>query len=696
MTVTGKGPQFYFRTEAREIVDALSSELLGLGRGSGAPDAIQKLFRLAHTLKGAAHVVQSRDIADLAHSMEDVLGLHRESGNPLSSREVDELLCVVGIIDGHVRELDAPGPKRAGTGNGSSATSGANDAVDSVRIDLEELDVVTDAVFEARVQTAALRSSTAELGSVSELARRLERAMTEQVSLGASARSASSWVNRARTLAIALRDELSSVERRLETRVETLAREIERVRGQTEHLRMVRVSSIFPSLERAAREAASAADRSIEFSARGGDVRLDRHVLPAVRDAMTQAVRNAVDHGIEPESERCRRGKPALGRIMLRVARRGNRVAFACEDDGGGIDLDAVRTSALSRGLLSEQDAATLDLEGATRLVFAPGLSTSSSVTELSGRGVGLDVVESTARRLNGSVTLSTEPGRGTVIELLVPVSLSSLTALSVRIGTETSLVPIDAITSTLAVKDREIVRSPEGELVRDRERLVPFVPLSRFLGRQPRQRQSDAMWSIVVVAARDRVVALGAESLGGSRQVVVRPVPEAAGTPRFVLGAALDIDGTPQLVLDTKGIVEALPSLLHGPTESAPKPRQRRPILVVDDSLTTRMLEQSILHSAGYEVDLACSAEEGLEKAAAREYGLFIVDVEMPKMNGFDFTKTTRADPLLGRVPVILVTSLSSDAEKRRGREAGAAAYIVKGEFDQGHFLRRVEELSS
>lgn len=678
-----KSPGVYFRAEAREILDAFSGELLALARGDGASDAIQKLFRLAHTLKGAAQVVQSRDIADLAHSLEDVLGLHRTSGAALSSRQIDELLRVVDAIDLQVKQLEQA--SQAAATNGSAGTVSA-DQVDSVRIDIQELDVVTGAVFEARVQTAALRSSAAELGSVSELARQLERTLTEQASLGAA---------RTRTLAAALRHELASAERRLENRVEALSREIERVRGQTDRLRMVPAGSIFSSLERAAREAANATDRSVEFAAHGGDVRLDRHVLPAVRDAMTHAVRNAVDHGIEHEQERSTLGKARAGRIAISVTRRGSRVAFTCEDDGRGIDLDAVRESAVARGLLSRQDAATFDLEAATRLIFAPGFSTVSSVTELSGRGVGLDVVESTARRLNGSVSLSTRPGSGTLLELLVPVSLSSLTALSVRVGHESLLFPLDSVTSTLAVRERDIVRSPEGELVQERDRLVPFVPLSRLLRKNGTARRADAIWSTIVVSGRDRVLALGADSLGGSHQVVVRPLPAVAGTPRFVLGAALDIDGTPQLVLDAKGIIDASATLLQRAAELAPNPVQRRPILVVDDSLTTRMLEQSILHSAGYDVDVACSAEEALEKAAAREYGLFIVDVEMPKMNGFEFTALTRADAVLGKIPVILVTSLSSDAEKRRGTEAGAAAYIVKGEFDQGHFLRRVEELS-
>jgi two-component system chemotaxis sensor kinase CheA len=232
--------------------------------------------------------------------------------------------------------------------------------------------------------------------------------------------------------------------------------------------------------------------------------------------------------------------------------------------------------------------------------------------------------------------------------------------------------------------------------VVHDGETL-PYARLASLLEQPARGEVRDAR-TLLIVRHDEGRIAVGVESVTGSHELVVRPLPWAAGKIEVVLGAALDLSGAPRLLLDARALGRAARRLGTGlpasGREPAPRPK-KRPILVVDDSLTTRMLEQTILEMAGYEVDLATSGEEGLGMARARAYGLFVVDVEMPGMSGFDFTTATRADPRLQETPVILVTSLSSEADRRRGREAGAAAYVVKGQFHQGKFLETVAELS-
>jgi two-component system, chemotaxis family, sensor kinase CheA len=224
-----------------------------------------------------------------------------------------------------------------------------------------------------------------------------------------------------------------------------------------------------------------------------------------------------------------------------------------------------------------------------------------------------------------------------------------------------------------------------DGELLR-------FVPLARLLGRTPAAAERRRFWSVVVVRAGGREVAIGADRLLGTSDVLVRPLPAFAAATEAVAGASLDAEGTPLLVLDPAGVV-AIADAVAAPLGDA-APAARAPILVVDDSLTTRMLEQSILESAGYEVEVAVTAEEALEKAAARRFGLFVVDVEMPGMDGYEFVRATRADPRFAETPAILVTSRGAPEDRKRGADAGASAYIVKGEFDQGRLLATIEEL--
>jgi two-component system chemotaxis sensor kinase CheA len=300
---------------------------------------------------------------------------------------------------------------------------------------------------------------------------------------------------------------------------------------------------------------------------------------------------------------------------------------------------------------------------------------------------VGLDVVRDTAARLDAQVSLRSEPGQGTTVEIAVPVSISALTALHVEVSGAVAALPLDAVRRTTFVPVEQVMRLPDGAGLEHEGEVIPFVPLAQVLARPvPATRR---FWSAVVVQAGPRLVALGADRLTGTSEIVVRPLPPFVEADPTVAGAALDAEGNPLLVLDPGGLLAAAGA---GAGVDAAR-AVRLPILVVDDSLTTRMLEQSILESAGYEVELAVSGEEALEKVRARRFGLLIVDVEMPGMDGFELVRATRADPRLD-VPAILVTSRASPEDRQRGLDAGARAYFVKSEFDQRRLLATIEEL--
>jgi two-component system chemotaxis sensor kinase CheA len=403
-------------------------------------------------------------------------------------------------------------------------------------------------------------------------------------------------------------------------------------------------------------------------------------------------VRNAVAHGIESEAERLAARKPLAGRITVSVERRGHRIAFLCRDDGRGIDVEAVRRVAVRRGLLPSGAAASPDAQEIFRLLLQGGLTTASALTEVSGRGVGLDVVRETAARLKGEVTLRSERGLGATIEICVPVSLSSVPALVVDAAGISASIPLDAVRRTLRLAESDIARSRESDSIVYEGNVIPFVPLATLLRRPASSDRGRRHWSAVVVRSGAALAAVGVDRLTGTASVLVRPLPAHGEVDAVVAGATLDAGGDPQLVLDPEALV--LAAKMERVARAEPDAGPRLPLLVVDDSLTTRMLEQSILESAGYEVELATSAEDALGKAKGKRYGLFIVDVEMPGMSGFEFVAHTRADPILREIPAILVTSRGSAEDRQRGRDAGARGYVVKGEFDQGHLLQTIRDL--
>jgi two-component system chemotaxis sensor kinase CheA len=418
---------------------------------------------------------------------------------------------------------------------------------------------------------------------------------------------------------------------------------------------------------------------------------MDPHVLTQVSGAFLHVVRNAVAHGVEPEADRLAAGKPAEATVVVEVERRGRRVAFRCTDDGRGFDLVAVRRTAEARGLLmpgsTEPDQRTL-----LDLVLRGGISTSATVTEMSGRGIGLDVVRDVADQLGGELSVRTETGAGATVELVVPLSLLSLHGLVVEAAGAVATVPLDAVRTCIRLLPEQVASAATtGRLAHDGQ-AIPFLPLARALYSGTTVPDIGGPGVAVLVAADGDAVAVGVDRLAGTSTLVVRPLPELAPAAAVVGGVSMDLDGNPRLVLDAHGLVaEALSnSGIRAPAE----PEPQLPILVVDDSLTTRMLERSILESAGYEVELAASGEEGLEKARQRSYGLFLTDIDMPGIDGFAFVTRTRADPGLAAVPVILVSSRASPGDRAHGTEVGASAYVVKGEFNQEELLAHIRRL--
>jgi two-component system, chemotaxis family, sensor kinase CheA len=360
-------------------------------------------------------------------------------------------------------------------------------------------------------------------------------------------------------------------------------------------------------------------------------------------------------------------------------------VVFSCRDDGAGVDLARVR-SVLAR---SGQDAASLSDERVLERLLEGGVSTARDLTGLAGRGVGLDVVRAAGVELGGKVQLSSRPGQGLTVELLVPISLAAVSTVGVECAGRTLSIPIDRVLESVRFGRAEITRSGTRESVCHQGAVLPFASLARIMGLSA--TGSERAWTSLILQGVGGRVAVGVDRLLGARTVVLRLLPDAARAHAVVAGATLDALGNPELVLDGDALVAAVQRWAG---VAVAKKAVSRPILVIDDSLTTRMLEQSILESAGYEVALATSAEEGLEKARLNPYALFLVDVEMPGIDGFTFVDRVRHDPALAHTPAVLVSSRNAPEDFARGKQVGAHGYIVKGRFDQRELLGLIESL--
>jgi two-component system chemotaxis sensor kinase CheA len=652
-------PYRYFRIEARELIDELSAGIAALQRGESTSAQVGGLLRHAHTLKGAARVVSQPEIADHTHALEGLLEPFRNSTDLVSAEQLDEMLGQVDEIGDLLRSLDveAPAVSAVPAPRTEPILEPRPDVVRTARASLIEIDAVIDGVGRSRTQLNALRECLEQGARLSERA----------------------------DVGDELRDALEGRQRKLGIVADRIERDLREVHDVAERLRLVPVTSIVSDLEGAARDVAAAQGKRVQVEVGGGQLRLDAPVLAGVQDALRQIVRNAVAHGIEEPADRVAAGKPARGRIRVEVSQRAGQVVFSCADDGRGVDLDAVRRM-LRR---AHPDQGALDDRQVLDLLALGGVSTATTVTEVSGRGIGLDVVRETAIQLGGSVAIRTRPGAGTTIDLTTPLSLSAQEVLFLDDDTVTA-VRLTAVLETARVRADDITAGLGGEVLRHAGQELPFLPLAAAFGNDTCTARSRPAWSVLILTGRSGRVAIGVRRLIGTGTIAVRPLPRLAPVAPLISGIWLDVDAQPRLVLD--------PEELAGATDrrvaAAPAPEPLAPILIVDDSLTTRMLEQSILESAGYRVELAASAEEGLAMAAGKRYALALVDVEMPGMNGFEFVEQTRTRTELRHMACILVTSRASAEDRQRGVAVGARAHIDKREFQQGTLLDRICEL--
>jgi two-component system chemotaxis sensor kinase CheA len=457
-------------------------------------------------------------------------------------------------------------------------------------------------------------------------------------------------------------------------------------------VRMLPFAEACEGLERTVHDLARAEGKEVDLVLEGGAIELDRSVLEGLKDPLRHLVRNAVAHGAELPEARRAAGKPARARVTVAAALRGAQVEVAVADDGRGLDLEALRVQAVRLGHPEPPDE-----RETARLSFLPGLSTSRTVTDVSGRGVGLDVVKSQAEGLNGSADVQTVPGRGTRFTLTVPLTLTTLRAVLVNAGGQTFALA--------DVHVQRVVRVTPGELPRVAGRPmlsldgvpVPVASLAAVLGVGGPPEAPPGKTPALVVSAGGRRVALVVDEALAEQEVVVKSLGARVRRLRHVTGATLLPSGRVALLLNAAGVVRtalgAAEVGLPAPAAAAAKAAKKR-VLVVDDSVTTRALEKAILEAAGYEVTTAADGQAAWQVLQERGADLLVSDVQMPRLDGFALTEAVRGSPRLRALPVVLVTGRASEQDRARGLQAGADAYLVKSGFDQRALLETVARL--
>ncbi len=470
------------------------------------------------------------------------------------------------------------------------------------------------------------------------------------------------------------------------------------LQGDVRMLRLVPASTLLRPMLRSVRDIARELGKRVHLELVGDDIEMDRAVLEGLRDPLTHLLRNAIDHGIEAPDKRRESGKPEEGQIRIEVSREGGQILLSVRDDGKGVDLSRIGQIAENKGLLDARAANDLSEEELLDLIFHPGFSSKEIITQVSGRGVGLDVVRANLRELKGQVAIETEVGRGTAFNLRVPLTLTTERGLQVRAGGEEFVIPSTAVERILDVTPADVLEVEASQAVMLDGRPIPLRDLGATLELSPTDTQGKSSFHLVVVSKGWRAVAFLVHEVIGEREIVIKRLGAPLVSVRNTSGATLTGSGDIIMVLNTSDLVE---SSLNGGARSrvvtaAPEEIEEMPsrVLVVDDSITTRTLERNILEVHGYDVTVAMNGSEAWDILQNDSFDLVVTDIEMPIMTGFELTERIKQDERLVETPVIIVSSLSSDAEKERGIEVGADAYIVKGHFETQALLDVVRRL--
>jgi two-component system chemotaxis sensor kinase CheA len=462
--------------------------------------------------------------------------------------------------------------------------------------------------------------------------------------------------------------------------------------------RMMPAESVFGGFRKMVRDLAGSEGKQVEVTVEGLDCEADRLVLQRIKDPLMHILRNAVSHGIELPAERRAKNKDAQGQVSLRVSAEHDRLRIVVEDDGRGIDFARIVDKAVEQNRMSREEASAANEQALSRILFEPGFSTAESVTTISGRGVGLSIAQETVADLQGTIDISARPAGGTRTEVSLPVSILARRLLLVSLKEQVFALPCENVAKVMRVALSDIATLEGRPVIRLKDTTLPLTSIGELLGLGGTVVTTGRPNVSVVVARKGNAqVGIAVEGFVGVNDFVVRRFETGSRKRRRWIGVITTEDGTPSLVLNTDALLGG--ELAKGPSGVVFKTEEKdaersKVILVVDDSITTRTLEKSILEAHGYRVRLSVDGRDALAQLRSELPDVVVSDIEMPHVDGFELLRAMKGDKRLSDVPVILVTSRSDPQDRERGLTLGADAYVVKQRFDQNDLLQTIRQL--
>jgi two-component system sensor histidine kinase and response regulator WspE len=724
-----------FRLEAEGQAEVLTSGLLALERDPKAADQLEACMRAAHSLKGAARIVGLTAGVRVAHALEDCfvaaqsgrIGLERDDIDRLL-RGVDLLVLIANTPDGDVEQWNGPkraevdaclatleavlvqseAPESAAPLHDDRPISGplpqageANDRV--LRVTAESLNRLLGLAGESRVKSRWLKGFSESLLRLKRLHHETARALDglrdalplhalDARAQAALAETQRRFIDYEGLLVDRLADldhfERGSVNLSHRLYTEALA------------CRMRPFGDVVHGLPRLVRDLSHTLGKQVKLEIFGDATQVDRDILGKLEAPLGHLIRNALDHGIESPEERRAAGKPEEGIVRVEARHIAGNLHIVIADDGRGVDLQRLRTRVVERKLINAEAAASLTEAELLEFLFLPGFTLKDRITDISGRGVGLDAVQDMVKHVRGTVRVSSGPGGGTSFQLQLPVTLSVLRAVLAEIGNEPYAFPLAFITRIVRLSRKKIDTLEGRQHFELDGRRIGLISAHQVLGTiEP--PSSDEELSVIVVGDAHQTYGVIVDRLIDQRELVVQPLDPHLGKIKDISAGALMEDGSPVLIVDAEDMIRSVSKLVSagdltrvGPAAAAGGEKKRKRVLVVDDSLTVRELERKLLGNHGYDVEVAVDGMDGWNAVRSGHFNLVVTDIDMPRMDGIELVTRINKDPNLKSLPVMIVSYKDRDEDRQRGLEAGAAYYLTKGSFHDDTLVQAVVDL--
>jgi two-component system sensor histidine kinase and response regulator WspE len=745
-----------FRLEVENQIVVFTENLLGLEQNPTDASRLGALMRAAHSLKGAARMVDRDAAVSVAHELEDVFVAAQGGSLVLLPEHVDLLLRGVDLLHriaqapddeietekskraeelqqllwdlAKLRVDDASKPIKgileslqsadANASDFAAITSKAQAAIPSPSNDVDDakrkrqrflrvtpenlnrvLALTGESLVESRRLVPFLESLLRLKRQHTELAQILDR-VRELLNLEKLGEQAEAQVAQARAQLVRCREDLSERLLELESFHRRSANLSHRLYDEALACRMRPFADGIHGFPRMVRDLARDLGKQVRLEIRGPDTYVDRDILEKLEAPLTHLLRNAIDHGIELPEVRLAKGKSAEGTIRLEAQHSAGNLLITVSDDGRGVDLADLRNAIVQKNLTTPEAAEQMSDREVLEFLLLPGFTMKQRVTEISGRGVGLDAVQAIVREVRGAIRVWTDLGRGTTWQMQLPLTLSIVRALLVEIGNEAYAFPLVHINRALKVAKKDIEVTAGQEHFRFEDRQIGLITANQIFGGRAENHSGEQV-SVVVIGNKAKCYGIVTGKFLGERELVIRPLDPRLGKIKDISSGALLDDGSPVLIVDVEDLMRSIEKSIGAGTLGAvqsggsgePQKRPKR-VLVVDDSLTVRELEKKLLQTRHYEVEVAVDGMDGWNAARMGHFDLVITDIDMPRMDGIELVTLIKRDLDLKSLPVMIVSYKDRAEDRRRGLDAGADYYLVKGGFHDEALLEAVVNL--